>query len=413
MKRIFFLILCALFLTGCHGVPEETEAFSIPEATAATTAHPHTEPEIETETLAPDPVEEILQSMPLEDWVGQLFLVGADPNLAQIHILDYNLGGFLLFSEDFANETPGDSAAKKIARWQETADIPMLIAVDEEGGIVTRISRYSYYRDKRFASARSLYDQGGIDAVLAEEDEKCQLLKSLGVNVNLGPVCDITTDPSAFMYPRSLGQPPQVTAEYIRSAVELKRQHSVGSALKHFPGYGNNVDTHTGIDIDSRCRYGYPRCFHSRGNNVDTHTGIAIDSRSLSELESRDLIPFQAGIDAGAEAVMVSHTIVEAIDPTLPASLSPAVVRYLRETMGFEGVILTDDLTMQAITDQYGAGEAAVMAVQAGCDLLCSSAFIEQYEAVLDAVLDGRIDFDTLKNAVRNVLEWKMELGLI
>ena len=386
MKRIFFLILCALFLTGCHGVPEETEAFSIPEATAATTAHPHTEPEIETETLAPDPVEEILQSMPLEDWVGQLFLVGADPNLAQIHILDYNLGGFLLFSEDFANETPGDSAAKKIARWQETADIPMLIAVDEEGGIVTRISRYSYYRDKRFASARSLYDQGGIDAVLAEEDEKCQLLKSLGVNVNLGPVCDITTDPAAFMYPRSLGQPPQVTAEYIRSAVELKRQHSVGSALKHFPGYGNNVDT---------------------------HTGIAIDSRSLSELESRDLIPFQAGIDAGAEAVMVSHTIVEAIDPTLPASLSPAVVRYLRETMGFEGVILTDDLTMQAITDQYGAGEAAGMAVQAGYDLLCSSAFIEQYEAVLDAVLDGRIDFDTLKNAVRNVLEWKMELGLI
>ena len=81
--------------------------------------------------------------------------------------------------------------------------------------------------------------------------------------------------------------------------------------------------------------------------------------------------------------------------------------------MGFEGVIITDDLTMQAITDQYGAGEAAVMAVQAGCDMLCSSAFIEQYEAVLAAVLDGRIDFDTLKNAVRNVLEWKMELGLI
>lgn len=386
MKRIFFLILCVLFLAGCHGVPKETEAFNESDATVASTANPYTEPEVKRETLPPDPIEEILQSMPLEDWVGQLFLVGADPNLAQIHILDYNLGGFLLFSEDFANETPGDSAAKKIARWQETADIPMLIAVDEEGGIVTRISRYSYYRNKRFASPRNLYDQGGINAVLAEEDEKCQLLQSLGVNVNLGPVCDITTDPAAFMYPRSLGQSAQITAEYIRSAVELKQHHQVGSALKHFPGYGNNVDT---------------------------HTGIAIDSRSLSELESRDLIPFQAGIDAGAEAVMVSHTIVEAIDPTLPASLSPAVVRYLRETMGFEGVILTDDLTMQAITDQYGVGEAAVMAVQAGCDLLCSSAYIEQYEAVLDAVLDGRIDFDTLKNAVRNVLEWKMELGLI
>ena len=386
MKRILILILCALILSGCHGVPEETEVLDITQAATITTEPSYTEPEAETEALPPDPVEEILRSMPLEDWVGQLFLVGADPNLAQIHILDYNLGGFLLFSDDFANDTPGDSAAKKIARWQETADIPLLIAVDEEGGTVTRVSRYSYYRDKRFASPRSLYDQGGMEAVLAEEDEKCQLLKSLGVNVNLGPVCDITTDPGAFMYPRSLGQSAQITGEYIRSAVDLKRQHSVGSALKHFPGYGNNVDT---------------------------HTGIAIDSRSLSELESRDLIPFQAGIDAGAEAIMVSHTVVEAIDPTLPASLSPAVVRYLREHMGFEGVIITDDLTMQAITDQYGAGEAAVMAVQAGCDLLCSSAFIEQYEAVLAAVLDGRIDFDTLKNAVRNVLEWKMELGLI
>jgi len=386
MKRLLFLLICFVFLTGCTSVPEETY-LQIPTDTAAvlteTTAPKPTEPP---ETLPPDPVEEILRSMPLEDWVGQLFLVGADPNLAQNHILDYNLGGFLLFSGDFANETPGDSAAKKIARWQETAGIPLLIAVDEEGGTVTRVSCYAYYRDSRFSSPRKLYDQGGMDAVLTEEAEKCTLLASLGVNVNLGPVCDITTDPSAFMYPRSLGQSPEITAEYVRKVVSLKQQHHIGSALKHFPGYGNNADT---------------------------HTGIAIDSRSLSELESRDLIPFQAGIDAGAEAIMVSHTIVEAIDPTLPASLSPAVVKYLREDMGFEGVVITDDLTMQAIADQYGAGEAAVMAVLAGCDLLCSSTFIEQYEAVLAAVLDGRIDFDTLKNAVRNVLEWKLELGLI
>lgn len=110
---------------------------------------------------------------------------------------------------------------------------------------------------------------------------------------------------------------------------------------------------------------------------------------------------------------MVGHILVEALDPELPASLSPAVHRYLREELGFSGVIMTDDLVMQAITDQYGAGEAAVMAVLAGNDLLCSTEYAVQYEAVLQAVLDGRIDIDVLNSAVRNVLEWKISLGLL
>ena len=104
---------------------------------------------------------------------------------------------------------------------------------------------------------------------------------------------------------------------------------------------------------------------------------------------------------------------MEALDPQSPASLSPAVHAYLRNEMGFGGVIVTDDLAMQAITDQYGAGEAAVLAVLAGNDLLCASDYRTQFDAVYAAVLDGRIDIDTLNNAVRNVLEWKMELGLI
>jgi len=389
MKRLFCFFLCFLFLSGCTSAPPESTQATFPTAAEETIPIPEStvpEPTTPVETLPPDPVEQVLRSMPLEDWVGQLFLVGADPNLAEVHTREYNLGGFLLFAGDFANETPGDSAANKIARWQDTARIPLLIATDEEGGTVTRVSCYRYYRDSRFASPRELYDRGGVDAVLNQEAEKCALLAAVGVNVNLGPVCDITTDPSAFMYLRSLGRSADITADIVSQTVQTKNSMQIGSCLKHFPGYGNNTDT---------------------------HTGIAYDSRSLEELEHNDLIPFQAGIDAGAGSIMVSHTIVEALDPELPASLSPTVIRYLRDTMDFEGVIITDDLTMQAITDQYGAGEAAVMAVLAGCDLLCSSSFIEQYEAVLAAVLDGRIDFDTLKNAVRNVLEWKMALGLI
>lgn len=222
--------------------------------------------------------------------------------------------------------------------------------------------------------------------MLAEEEEKCRLLSDLGINVNLGPVCDITTEPEAFMYSRSLGQDAQKTAEVTASTVNLMNAFSIGSVLKHFPGYGNNVDT---------------------------HTGIAVDTRALSELEERDLVPFTAGIQAGCGAVMVGHIIVEALDRELPASLSPAVHRYLREELGFSGVIMTDDLVMQAITDQYGAGEAAVMAVLAGNDLLCSTEYAVQYQAVLQAVLDGRIDIDVLNSALRNVLEWKISLGLL
>ena len=177
-----------------------------------------------------------------------------------------------------------------------------------------------------------------------------------------------------------------VIAQFAEQMVSLMKANYVGSCLKHFPGYGNNADT---------------------------HTGIAVDYRSLEELENNDLLPFAAGIQAGCDAILVSHTIVDALDSQVPASLSPAVHRYLRDTMGFEGVIVTDDLVMQAITDAYGAGEAAVLAVLAGNDLLCSTEYMIQYDAVLTAVLEGRIDIDTLNNAVRNVLEWKTSLGLL
>ncbi len=259
-------------------------------------------------------------------------------------------------------------------------------ACGEEGGTVNRISRNPNLRETPFPSPRTLYGQGGLDAVLQIEEEKCTLLQYLGLNVNMAPVCDITTDPGAFMYKRSLGQSPEITGEYIRSTVELMSQYGIGSVLKHFPGYGNNTDT---------------------------HTGIAVDRRTLEELEQVDLVPFAAGIDAGCGAILVSHTIVEALDPQLPATLSPAVHDYLRNELGFQGVIVTDDLVMQAITDTYGAGEAAVLAVLAGNDLLCSTEYQIQYQAVLEAVQNGRISEEQLNEAVLRILRWKADLGLV
>lgn len=385
MMKCFPLLLCCLLLTGCgaKSVPAETALPSPPETTGATAP---TVPETTVpETVPPDPVRQMISDMSLEQRVGQLFLARCNGDTAVSDIQDYHLGGLVLFGADFENQTP-DTVRQTLAAYQAAAEKPLLIAVDEEGGDVTRISRFSPFRERRFSSLRKRYDLGGLEAVLTEEEEKCRLLSDLGINVNLGPVCDITTDPEAFMYTRSLGQDPQVTAEAAAGIVNLMNVFQVGSVLKHFPGYGNNADT---------------------------HTGIAVDSRPLSDFENQDFIPFTAGIQAGCGGIMVGHILVEALDGELPASLSPAVHRYLREELVFSGVIMTDDLVMQAITDQYGAGEAAVMAVLAGNDLLCSTEYAVQYEAVLQAVLDGRIDIDVLNSAVRNVLEWKISLGLL
>lgn len=379
--KFLSLILMLFLLAGCSSDVHD----SAPDTTAPTQTTAVTQATEPTETQAPDPVEPVLSNMTTEEKVGQLFLARCNAATALEDIETYHLGGFVLFGVDFESRTP-DSLFNTLASYQFTANIPLLIAVDEEGGTVTRVSRYRAFRDKSFPSPRSLYAQGGMELILETETEKCTLLRELGINVNLGPVCDITTDPNAFLYDRSLGQDAQTTSGFVSDVVSLMRSFRVGSVLKHFPGYGNNTDT---------------------------HTGIAIDKRTLSELENNDLIPFAAGIEAGCGGIMVSHTIVEALDADLPASLSPAVHEYLRQQMSFAGVIITDDLVMQAITDRYGAGEAAVLAVLAGNDLLCSSEYAVQYAAVLTAVQDGRISEAILNNAVRNVLEWKAELGLL
>lgn len=377
MKLLIAALAALLLLSGCSGdslQPAETQSLPT-ETIPATTA----------ETQAPDPIETLARSMTMEEQVGQLFLVRCNSETALEDIAKYHLGGLVLFGPDFETETP-ESITQTIASYQAASQIPLLIAVDEEGGTVTRVSRYSQYRDLPFDSPRTLYAQGGLELVWDTEAEKCQLLRSLGINVNLAPVCDISNQPDALLYQRSLGQGPEITSQFISGTVSLMTEHRIGSVLKHFPGYGDNADT---------------------------HVQIAIDSRSLETFESCDLLPFRSGIDSGADAVMVSHTIVEAMDPTMPAALSPAVHRYLREQMGYDGVIMTDDLIMEAITQQYGAGEAAVLAVLAGNDILCCTDYAVQYEAVLEAILTGRIDYGMVVDSVQRILRWKQELGLI
>lgn len=390
MMRICLLLFFMTLLCGCGPQPEKTagQTISVPPETSSEVTVPSQTLQKTTEpsTAVPlDAVESLLEHMTAEELVGQLFLARCPAENEVPDLQNYHLGGYILFARDFQGETP-ESMAEKLESYQNASEIPLLIAVDEEGGTVCRVSRYSAFRSARFPAPRDAYEQGGMELVLEAEEEKARLLDSLGINVNMAPVCDIATDPEAFMYSRSLGQSPEITGQFAAETVRIMQQYRVGSVLKHFPGYGNNSDT---------------------------HTGIAVDDRPLESLEETDLVPFQAGIQAGCGAILVSHTFVNCLDTEYPASLSPAVHDYLRQTMGFEGVIVTDDLAMQAITDLYGSGEAAVLAVLAGNDLLCATDYPVQYAAVLEAVQSGRISEVQLREAAGRVLRWKAHLGLL
>lgn len=386
MKRwIVILVGLMVLLCGCAAAQQsEPTEQTVPTTVTVppTTVPPETEPP---ETEPVDPVEQLLSAMTTEQKIGQIFLAVSPGEASEWWQRDYNLGGLVLMSYDFENETP-ESIRGIIRDHQSASSIPMLIAVDEEGGSVCRISTNPAFRTEPFASPRDLYRRGGMSEVLDTETEKAAMLWDLGINVELGPVCDISRRTRAFMYSRSLGEKPDVTAQFVEGMLDRLADFSVGGVLKHFPGYGDNLDT---------------------------HRGIAQDWRSLAQLEGYDLLPFAAGIGHGCGAVLVSHTVVHAMDSDLPASLSPAVHEYLRQNMGFDGVIMTDDLNMAAITMKYGAGEAAVLAVLAGNSMICSGSYPEQYDAILEAVNSGRISMEQLDSAVTYVLRWKQQLGLL
>lgn len=377
MRQIFFLLLLSILLTGCSAAPDESIETEVPKTEVTIPETLPTEP--------PDPMQMLLSAMTLEEKVGQLFLARCPAENALADIGAYHLGGYLLFGQDFDGETP-DSFRDKISEYQLSSPIPMLIAVDEEGGTVCRVSSRAAFRERRFPSPREAWAAGGMEQILALEQEKAELLHSLGINVTMGPVCDVSTGFGSFMHARSLGESPETTGRFAAATVQIYASHRLGSVMKHFPGYGNNPDT---------------------------HTDMVTDDRTLEELENCDLIPFASGIRAGCDAILMSHNIISSLDSSAPASLSPAAHDYLRNAMGFDGVILTDDLVMAAITQAYGPEEAAVLAVLAGNDLLCSSEYRIQYPAVLEAVQTNRISAEQLEKSVLRVLKWKQKLGLI
>lgn len=400
-KRLLTALLVLILLAGCAPSPApapepppESEEPAVPAPEPVVIPEPEPDPKTEA-------VEELLGSMALEEKVGQMFFPKCPEEGALEKIAAFHLGGYLLFTSDFkdsgGNWLTAEAFAEKIEGYQAAAGLPLFIGVDEEGGTVARASRNPNLFPAKFRSPRAVFAAGleadpeggfnaGMEALRADAGEKSEGLRRYGINVNFAPVADVSTDPGDFMYDRTFGEDAREAARFVAVSVTEMDRAGVGSVLKHFPGYGDNDDT---------------------------HTGIAVDERPWEQFMIHDFAPFREGILCGAGAVLVSHNIVTCMDETLPASLSPEIHRILREELGFEGVILTDDLAMGAVKAYAKDGAIAELAVLAGNDMIVTADFEEQIPLVLEAVEAGRIEESAIDSAVRRVLGWKYDLGLI
>lgn len=324
-----------------------------------------------------------LKTMTLREKLNQLLLVRV-PEEYQVDIAkQYQFGGYVLFGRDTKDQTK-EQLMKTIEQYQSVSKIPMIIATDEEGGTVNRVSLNPKLVEQPFLSSKELYQKGGYDFIKEDTKKKSELLYSLGINMNLAPVADVSTDEADYMYRRSFGKNAKETAKYIETVIKASKEGKVAYTLKHFPGYGNNKDT---------------------------HKGISIDNRSYESFMESDFLPFVSGIKEGVPTILVSHNIINAIEPDKPASLSKNIHNILRERLGFTGLVITDDLVMDAILKYVE--KPIIEAIQAGNDMI----IVTDYEqAIIDmnqGLEDNQITEEMVDHLVFRILAFKYYMSLM
>ena len=324
-----------------------------------------------------------LQTMSIDEKIGQLFLVRIPEQGIEEDIQNYQFGGLLYFAKDFKNLTKNE-VQNKISNYQSLAKIPMLMAVDEEGGTVSRISSNKNLVADPFLSPSKLYQKGGLEAIKEDTIKKTNILSELGLNLNLAPVVDIALNKEDYMYERSLQEDAQTTSEYAQTVIQTSDPTKLSFTLKHFPGYGNNTDT---------------------------HQGISIDTRDLNTIKQQDLKPFIAGINAQAEAVLISHNIVTAIDSLNPASLSKPVHDLLKNELHFTGIIITDNLDMAGV--DIDEETKIYKALTSGNDLLITTDYKNDISIVKKLLSEKVIDEELINEKVVKILAWKYYKKLI
>jgi len=391
---------CAAEANSAAGSTRATTAGSGPNSSGSSSTAA-TEPTTTTTTEAQ--AKTFLRQMTLRQKAAQVLLLdftGVETGSAQLRQLldDSPPGGLMIMGR---NVQSGRQLESMIAFFQEAAakggsPVQLLIAVDQEGGSVQRIREDV----AAIPAARTL---GGTStpAKAAEIATRTATeLLALGINMNLAPVADVVKAKGAFLYSRTYSGDPARVAEYVTAVSNAFDRKGLITVLKHFPGHGS-----------------------ASGN---THNAAVISTATREEFETVHLVPFEAGIAAGAEGVLVAHVVAKAYDSKHPATSSEKVVEgLLREQLGFTGVVLTDALEMAAARTVDGevassgpeaVAETAVSALKAGCDLLIStgtfSSQLVMLDTIVSAVKSGRLPLTRLNDAVMRILELKVRHGL-
>lgn len=388
MKKLLLFSLLVMTsvvtLTAC-GSSEKKSSASSSQSTATSKSTTKTSKEDTTKNKSvKEKVEQTMDGMSVEEKVGQLFMARVPEQNQIADIKQYHLGGYLLFDRDMTGKGQSD-LKQTIASYQAASQTPMFIGSDEEGGTVSRLSRNQIV-SPAFESPQVQYQTNGWDGITQDIDRKAQVFKELGIQIGMFPDADVSTDSQSFIYDRTIGMDAAGTSKYVTLSVDEMKKQMIGSTLKHFPGYGNNRDS---------------------------HVEIVTDDRSLEDLRKNDFLPFEAGIKAGADSIMVSHNIVQAIDGERPASISKPVHDTIRNELGFRGVIMTDDMDMAGLADFISQEEAGLQALQAGNDMILSSSYSTQIPYILTAIQNGEYSEKQLDQSVERLLTWKANLGLI
>ena len=324
---------------------------------------------------------EKLENMTLDEKIAQILLVRyPDDGLGVLK--NNQFGGYVFYVKDFKDKTY-DEVKTMMSDLQGVSKIPILTAVDEEGGRVVRVSSNPNLASIPFKSSRELYLEGGFDRIKEDTIQKSKLLYDLGINLNLAPVIDVSTNSNDYMYSRSLGEDSDTTSEYAKTVISASHGLGVSYTLKHFPGYGNNLDT---------------------------HEDVVIDKRSYEDILKNDLPPFKAGIEEGAEAVLVSHNIVSSVDLENPSSLSSSIHNLLRNELKFTGIIITDDLAMGATKD---IENSTVEAILSGNDLIITTDYGDSMNSVKEAINNGTLNESLIDKLAFRVIAFKYYKGLI
>ena len=349
-------------------------------------------------------IQEILNNMTLEEKVGQMCvpILQKDyiPDDVRKCVAEYKVGMVRYCpSAEFDNASvvvgepnkyflPGENA-EFLNELQRLADLPLIISVDQEGGCRSDVNRNNamvYASHMCFGVADDVELTYEVAKATAKE------FRAIGINQIQSPICDVFRYPGRqTMKAATFGEDAELVARHV---VAMKRGFRDGGVLsmgKHFPGYGSIA--------------------------TDAHKGTAHIVKSVEEMEKEDIVPFRALINDGVDGIMMGHVIADAIDPVYPATLSRTLCTgYLREKLGFEGIVMTDAMRMAAIQDNYGTGAASVLAIKAGCDLVLLRGdmqhFMDGYEAILAAAKSGEITQEVLDASVLRILKAKDSIGL-